>query len=132
MTRVSCGHGELAAGEPLGIALRRDRFHPAETHEAAEGVTVEPVLPGLRAEVPVEELELALDVGGGERDVEVRPAEVAVDLRDLVLEDQVRPERVPRQLGREPVILVEVVAIGKREDLVVYQEALNRLKHRDR
>jgi len=29
-------------------------------------------------------------------------------------------------------ILVEVVAIGKREDLVVYQEALNRLKQRDR
>jgi mRNA interferase RelE/StbE len=29
-------------------------------------------------------------------------------------------------------ILVEVVAIGKREDLVVYQEPLKRLKHRDR
>lgn len=29
-------------------------------------------------------------------------------------------------------ILVEVVAIGKREDLVVYQEALKRLKPRDR
>jgi mRNA interferase RelE/StbE len=29
-------------------------------------------------------------------------------------------------------ILVEVVAIGKREDRVVYQEALKRLKHRDR
>ena len=41
-------------------------------------------------------------------------AEVAVDLRDLVLEDQVVAERVPRQLAREPVILVEVVA-GVRE-----------------
>jgi hypothetical protein len=29
-------------------------------------------------------------------------------------------------------ILVEVVAIGKREDLAVYQEALKRLKRRDR
>jgi mRNA interferase RelE/StbE len=29
-------------------------------------------------------------------------------------------------------ILVEVVAIGKREDLAVYQEALKRLKGRDR
>lgn len=29
-------------------------------------------------------------------------------------------------------ILVEVVAIGKREDLAVYQEALKRLKQRDR
>ncbi|MDR4464631.1 MAG: type II toxin-antitoxin system RelE/ParE family toxin [Nitrospira sp.] len=29
-------------------------------------------------------------------------------------------------------ILVEVVAIGKREDLTVYQEALKRLQHRDR
>jgi len=29
-------------------------------------------------------------------------------------------------------ILVEVVAIGKREDLAVYQKALKRLKQRDR
>jgi len=29
-------------------------------------------------------------------------------------------------------IVVEVVAIGRREDLAVYQEALKRLKHRER
>ena len=29
-------------------------------------------------------------------------------------------------------ILVEVVAIGRREDLAVYQEALKRLKHKNR
>ena len=42
-------------------------------------------------------------------------AEVAVVLRDLVLEDQVVAPRVPRELADEPVILVEVVA-GVRED----------------
>jgi len=29
-------------------------------------------------------------------------------------------------------IVVEVVAIGRREDLAIYQEALKRLKHRER
>ncbi|MFZ3012389.1 MAG: type II toxin-antitoxin system RelE/ParE family toxin [Nitrospira sp.] len=32
----------------------------------------------------------------------------------------------------DQAIVVEVVAIGRREDLAVYQEALKRLRHRDR
>ena len=44
-------------------------------------------------------------------------AEIAVVLRHLVLEDQVVAKRVPRELGGEPVVLVEVVA-GMRQDEV--------------
>ena len=73
------------------------------------------MLSGLGWEVTVQEVELPLDQFLRQRDVDVRAAEVAVDLRDLVLQDQVAAERVPGQLAGETVILVEVVA-GVRED----------------
>ena len=53
--------------------------------------------------------------------------EVAVDLRNLVLEDQVVAERVPRQLAGEPVILVEVVP-GVREHELRVDAALQILE----
>ena len=63
-----------------------------------------------------------------ERNEDVRPAEVAVDLRDLVLEDEVVAERVPCQLARKPVVLVEVVA-GVREHEVGIDASLQILEH---
>ena len=44
-------------------------------------------------------------------------ADVPVVLRDLVLEDQVVAERVPRQLGDEAMVLVQIGALV-REDQV--------------
>ena len=57
-----------------------------------------------------QQLDLALEHRGAERHVEVRLAEVAVPLGDLVLEDQVVAERVPGQLADLAVVLVRVVA----------------------
>ena len=51
-----------------------------------------------RGEVLLEQRELLVHDRLRQRDEDVRPAEVAVVLRDFVLEDQVAPERVPRQL----------------------------------
>ena len=53
----------------------------------------------------------------GDGDEDVRRTEVAVVLRDLVLEDQVVAERVPRELADEAVILVEVMP-RVREDQI--------------
>ena len=50
-------------------------------------------------------------------DVEVRPAQVAVELGDLELEDQVVAERLPGQLADEPVVLVEVVAVVGQDEV---------------
>ena len=63
-----------------------------------------------------------------QRDEDVRPPEVAVDLGDLVLEDQVVPERVPSELAREPVILMEVVA-GMGEHELGIEPPLQLLEH---
>ena len=94
----------------------RDRLEAAQAHQPGERVAIEPVLVRLAREVPLEERQLLLDDRLGQRHEDVRRPEVAVDLRDLVLEDQVVAERVPRQLAREPVVLVEVVArVGEHE-----------------
>ena len=52
-----------------------------------------------------------LAIDAVEMDEQVRSPEVAVVLRNLVLEDQVVTERVPGQLARQAVILMEVAAL---------------------
>ena len=52
-----------------------------------------------------------------ERDEAVGGAEVAVELRDLVLEDQVISEGIPRQVGHDPVILMPIVAIVRQHQI---------------
>ena len=53
---------------------------------------------------------LALRRGGLEGHVDVGPTEVAVELGDLVLEDEAVAEHLPGQLAQEPVVLVGVAA----------------------
>ena len=52
-----------------------------------------------------------------ERDVGVRPTEIAVALHDLVLEDEMVPEGVVGQVRDEPVVLVPVVAVVREDDV---------------
>ena len=78
--------------------------------QAAEELLVEPVLAVLAREVVARadaSFSSTSDSSSGDEDV--RRAEVAVVLRDLVLEDGVIAKRVPRQLAGETVILVQVV-----------------------
>src|SRR5262249_36477447 len=54
--------------------------------------------------------------GLGEVDEEIRRSQVPLVLGDLVLEDQVVAERVPGELGHQPVVLVEIFAtVGQDE-----------------
>lgn len=62
-------------------------------------------------------LALGLDLGSRERHVEGRCAQVPFELGDLVLEDEVRAERLPRHLAKDPMVLVAIVN-GMREDEV--------------
>src|SRR5215831_4310316 len=73
----------------------------------------------LARKMPLEQLELFLDELGGERHEDVRTPKIAVDLRDLVFQDQVIAERVPGQLAGKAVILMEVVAGVSEDDLRV-------------
>src|SRR3954466_5713916 len=75
------------------------------------------MLPGLGWKVALDERQLLLDDGFRERHEDVWPAEVAVDLRNLVLEDHVVAEGVPGQLAGKSMILMEVVAGVGEDDL---------------
>ena len=81
-------------------------------------------------------LDLAFRYPSLEVNEDVRRAEVAVVLRDLVLEDQVVAERVPRQLRSQAVVLMQIRA-AVREDQVrrdlrlqLLEEVLDRPRRR--
>ena len=86
--------------ECLRDALGRPALHATQTRQRAEGFGVEPILGALRGEVLVQQRDLALERRLRERLVNIGPAEVAVPLGDLVLEDQVVTKRVPGQPRR--------------------------------
>ena len=103
-----------ASARPLGDAASM----PRSRISAAEELLVEPVL--VRAgsgSARAAARSSGCDAPRSSGHEDVRAAEVAVVLRDLVLEDQVVAERVPGQLADEPVVLVEVVP-RVREDEV--------------
>ena len=55
----------------------------------------------------------------GQRDVQVGRTEIAVPLRDLVLQDRRPPEHLGQQLGDQPVILVRIIAARPEHEVGV-------------
>ena len=102
--------------ERLSVSRGRGALEPAQAHQPAKRLRVVPVLSRLGREVTKHEIELAIDHVVFERNVQIWAPEVAVPLRDLVLEDQVIAERVPRELAGEAMVLVPVIArVGEHE-----------------
>src|SRR4029078_9959074 len=93
--------------------------HPAPTHQPDEELAVEPVLSLLTVKVRRQKLQLLVNVVRRQRNVEIRAAHVSVPFRELVLEDQMIPERVPGQFADQPVVLVEVVPSVREDELGV-------------
>src|SRR5712692_1946878 len=87
---------QLAAVERLGSSCGRVRLHSPKAHQRLKDVLAEPVLVALRCEVSENRLDLSLRGRLGQMDEQVRRTEVPVVLRNLVLEDQMIPEGVPR------------------------------------
>ena len=63
----------------------------------------------LARERPEQVLDLALRDRARQRHVQVGLAEIALEFRDLVLEHERVPERLPGKLGDDPMILVPVL-----------------------
>src|SRR5512138_3851857 len=103
--------------ESLRVSGARSALHAPETHESHEGFPGEPVLVALGAEGIVEKLHLLLANRLVEGHEAVRRPEIAVELGDLVFENQVIPERVPRQIRQDAVILMAVVPIVGEDDI---------------
>ena len=74
---------------------------------------------------------LGLYVGFAQRNKEIRRPEVAVILGNLVLQNEVVPPCIPRQLGHQPMVLMTVrTVVGKdqvrrRPALQVFEEFLH-------
>src|SRR5262249_11591427 len=116
---------QLARVEGLGEGLAA--LDAAQAHQPAQRLGVEPGLARLRRVGGEQRLHLALGELGVETDVGVGLAEVALVLRDLVLEDQVVAPGVPGQLRDEAVVLVPVAErVG--EDQVRVELALQALE----
>src|SRR5690606_4969985 len=108
---------ELAAVERFGVAVRRATFEPSQARQAVEGILGEPALAALRPEMLHQPCDFGPHRGGRQRHVHARRAEAAVVLRNLVLENQVVAERVPRELPDQSMVLVKIAGVV-REDHV--------------
>src|SRR6185436_3706552 len=131
--RPGQGENELPTVEGLRVVVGCVRFHAAQPQHGSEEVFGEPALSALALEL-VEKVaylppaDLVVQV-----DEQVRRAEVSVELRDLVLQNHVVPERVPGELRDQPVILVPIFAVMGEDEvrrhppLDLLEEALHRL-----
>src|SRR5262245_3653954 len=111
------GQHDFPAVEALGEARRRVRFHPAYAEDGQEEILREPTPITLCLKVTEHQLDLPLGDSLAETEENIGRSEVAVVLRELVLEDEVISERVPRQFGREPMVLMAVVRVMGEDEI---------------
>ena len=71
-------------------------FHPAQSHQSKESVTIEPVLVALRPEIPAQVVRFFLRQLFVELHEEIRRSEVPVIFWNFIFQYQMIPERVPR------------------------------------
>src|SRR6266508_4985388 len=89
----------------------RSGFDPAHSQQPGERLATEPGLVVLRTEMLHHEVHLAFRHLRCERNEDVRETEITLVLGDLVLGDEMVPERVPYELSDRAVVLVLVVAV---------------------
>src|SRR4029434_6486030 len=107
---------ELAAVEGFGMAAGCVALHSTHAQEGPEEILREPALAGLAWEAGKDHLDFPPTERVVERYEDIRRPEVAVVLGDLVFENELVSEGVPRELGDQPVVLMEVVAVvGEHE-----------------
>src|SRR6185295_4126165 len=105
---IGSSQQKFACEEGFGVTL--PAFHAAKARQAAEGFFVEPGFRTLRAEMAMQEFDLAAQDFLAEFDIEVRLAQIAIPFRNFVFEDELIAEGVPGELTEEPMILVRILA----------------------
>src|SRR3954471_9878196 len=110
VVRISGRNTDFSSVESLGEALGRVAFDAAQPGHRLKRIASEPGALRLAGKGFGHDFALALQLRPREGNEDVRNAEVAVEFWDLVFEYQVVPEGVPRELVRNPVVLVQVLA----------------------
>src|SRR5712691_8115636 len=106
---------QFASVERFSEATWCTTFNAAEARNGFESILAEPGTGPLRCKTVQEAADLAVQVCRRDGDEHVRLTEIAVVFGYLVLQDQMRPKRVPRELTNQLVILVAIVQM-MRED----------------
>src|SRR6516225_6567314 len=101
----------LAHVEGFGKSVRCATLEPPQPHQAEERVVSEPVTILLAGKSRSKMPHLSVSARAVNRHEQIGNAEIAVVLRDLVLDDEVIPECVPRQVGNDSMILMPIVSI---------------------
>src|SRR5690606_32654052 len=101
-------HG-LAYEERFGVTGRRAALDAAQPGQREHGVGAEPVLRALRRECVEDVRRLALAVLARHGNEEIRLSQVAVVLRNLVLQHELRAEVIPGEFADESMVLMPVV-----------------------
>src|SRR4051812_38079083 len=95
VVRISGRNTELSSIKPLGESFGCVALDASQPGKRFEGVAREPGSLCLARETVNQDVALALELGAGQSEEDVGNAKVAIELRDLVLQDQVVPERIP-------------------------------------
>src|SRR5258706_9714548 len=107
----------LAAIVSFGIFVGSVGFDAAQSQNRGKNIFGEPVL----AFLAFEALHDGSDFLAGDRLAQgykqVGCPKISIVFDDFVFQDQVVPERVPGQLGNQPVVLVEVIAIMRQDEI---------------
>jgi hypothetical protein len=103
--------------ECLGVAIDCSTLYSTKSEQAEESLFAEPVLPPLCSENVEQPFAFAPGRARAQGHVQVRLAEISVPLRNLVLENELVTEGVPRQVGHYSVVLVPVVARVGEDDI---------------
>lgn len=110
-------HHHLAAIEGFCITALGVAFHPAEAHQRSKHVISEPTFGMLGLEGRHDELELPLACFIVDLNKEVGLSQVAVKLRNFVLQDQVVAEGVPCEFRKKAVILMRISVVVRENNV---------------
>ena len=101
----------------LGIAHARTGFNAAQPQQRQERFFREPKPPRLAGKMPEDGRHLAARNVVVERDEVVRLAQIAVIFRNLVFENGVMPERVPREIRQHAMVLMSIVPAMSQDEV---------------
>jgi len=104
----------LSAKEGLGVFRRRRALDAAEPHDRQEGVAGKPMLVRLGLKEPAQMIDFLLADFLIQRNEEIGDSEVAVVFGNLVLQNQMVPERIPREVRKNSMVLMTVVSIMRQ------------------
>jgi len=103
--------------EAFGIPTRRITLHPAYAHQAKKGLTLEPAFRLLRLKRHKQIIDFCSVLFGVQWYKKIWPPKIPIIFRNLILENQMIPKRIPRKTGDLPMILVCVTTPMSEDDI---------------